>query len=312
MITDRGLLRFCADESVEKGLRGFAYKRSPFVQLGCLGPDYPYLDLLQSSQKAWADHMHYDLTGDLQKTFARKLVELRKSHQLGEEFVIPFCWTLGYISHVTADLVVHPVVENIVGPYEGNETEHRHCEMIQDSFIYNKVRNGAEIENSAFLDVVQRSSDPEDVDKIHPVLRRFWEDALRDHFADEYATNTPKIDDWHDHFETFLGLASKPLFVGKLLDPHHMFTYKRSNEITTDERKKFIEDLPFPDRSHRSYEALFDIAVERVSEKWILLVKDLELGRVQDLVPLAKNCNLDTGKDKETNKLFYWDDRYVA
>jgi hypothetical protein len=91
-----------------------------------------------------------------------------------------------------------------------------------------------------------------------------------------------------------------------------MFTYKRSNEITTDERKKFIEDLPFPDRSHRSYEALFDIAVERVSEKWILLVKDLELGRVQDLVPLAKNCNLDTGKDKETNKLFYWDDRYVA
>ncbi|RJR46222.1 MAG: hypothetical protein C4576_11065 [Desulfobacteraceae bacterium] len=306
MITDKALARFCTDESVEKGLRGVAYKRSQFVQLGCLGPDYPYLDLYRSSQKVWADHMHYDFTGDLQKSFARKLIELKKSHQLTEGFVIPFCWTLGYISHVTADLVVHPVVEKIVGPYEGNETEHRQCEMIQDSFIYNKVRNGAEIEHSALLDVVKRSSDPEDEDKIHPVLRRFWDETLRDHFAEEYAKNAPRIDDWHDHFEEFLGFAGKPMFVGKILDPKHKFTYKRSDKITAEERRMFLEDLPFPDGSRRRYETLFDMTIEHVLEKWTILVKDLEQGKVQGLIPMVRNCNLDTGKDKETDQLFYW------
>ena len=306
MITDKALERFRGDETVEKRLRGHSLRRSQFVQLGCLGPDYPYLDLLQSSQKAWADHMHYDVTGDLQKTFARRLVELNKSHKYGEEFVIPFCWTLGYISHVTADLVVHPVVERIVGPYHGNETEHRHCEMIQDSFIYNKIRNGAEIEHSALLDVVQGSSDPEDEDKIHPILRRFWDDALRTHFTAEYASNTPRIDDWHDHFEDFLGFAGRPLFVGKILDPSHKFTYKRSKEITTKEKTTFIEDLPFPDNTRRDYMILFNMAVERVVEKWIVLAQDLEQGRVEEIVTMVKNCNLDTGKDIETDTLFYW------
>lgn len=162
MITEKALDQFRKDETIERELRGYTLIKSQFLQLGCLGPDYPYLDFFQPDQKAWADHMHYDLTGDLLKTIAAKLLELNLAYHENEDFIIPFCWSLGYISHVTADLVVHPVVSNIVGPYKGNETEHRHCEMVQDSFIYNKVRNGAEIEHSSLIKVVKTSSDPQD------------------------------------------------------------------------------------------------------------------------------------------------------
>lgn len=306
MITDKALDGFRRDEAIDKGLRGYPLKISHFVQLGCLGPDYPYLDFFQPSQKAWADHMHYDLTGDLLKTFARKLVELKASHQYGDEFTIPFCWTLGYISHVTADLVVHPVIFNIVGPYVGNEPDHRHCEMIQDAFIYNRIRNGAEIKYSALLDVVKNASDPNDEDKINPFLRSFWEYALRTHFTDDYATNSPKVDAWHDYFEDFLGFAGSPSLIGRFVDPDHKFTYKRSNEITADERKRFLEDLPLPDGSRRDYVTLFEIAVSRVLERWTTLAKGLALGEADGFVAGVKNCDLDTGKEKDTGKLTYW------
>jgi hypothetical protein len=58
--------------------------------------------------------MHHQHTGDVIKTMAQKLLELGRGDFQKEEFVIPFCWTLGYLSHVTADLDVHPVVSNIV------------------------------------------------------------------------------------------------------------------------------------------------------------------------------------------------------
>ena len=75
--------------------------------------------------------MHYSRTGDVIGDMAHRLLDLWNRGFLEEDFIIPFCWTLGYISHVTADLVIHPVVLNVVGPYKGNEEEHRHCEMMQ-------------------------------------------------------------------------------------------------------------------------------------------------------------------------------------
>ena len=42
---------------------------------------------------------------------------------------------------MTTDMTIHPVVELRVGPYKGNEGEHRRCEMHQDAFIFPRVMN---------------------------------------------------------------------------------------------------------------------------------------------------------------------------
>jgi hypothetical protein len=307
MITDKALERFRSDQEIDEKLRGSTLTHSHFVHLGSVGPDYPYLDLLEPEQKEWADHMHYRHTGDTIKTMGRKLLDLGGGGFLQEEFIIPFCWTLGYLSHVTGDLVVHPVVMNIVGPYEGHEAEHRHCEMIEDVFIYNKVRQGAEIEHSELMKIIQICSDPFDEDDIHPILRPFWGDVLHTHFPVDYQNNRPDIDQWHDQFEDWIGIAGKPVFIGRILDPDHKYTYKRSSEITPEERESFIDHLPFPNSKIGTYERdLFPRTVGHVTDKWAFLSKGIAHGNIDQFLAGITNADLDTGRDLQTGRLIYW------
>lgn len=310
MVSDKALEEIKRNKLIESQLLGDLFLNFHYAQLGSLGPDYPYLALFEiSSQKKWADHMHYDYTGDLIKTMAGMLGDRIEKGRNGPEFVIPFCWTLGFISHVTTDLVAHPVVERIVGPYEENAQHHRYCEMIQDAFIYSKVRNGAEIEHSGLLKVLAQSSDPDDDDKIHPVLREFWGRALATIYADDYAKGEPRIDEWHDEFEDWLGAASDlPAFIGKLLDRNHKFTYQRVAAISEEDRRKYLDNVPLPDGNYGRYEPdIFQKAVRHVTDQWVSISSGL-LGRNLDqFLSGMKNCNLDTGIDLGSGKLLYWE-----
>ena len=307
MITEKALERFVGDETIDVRLRGITLTHSHFVHLGSVGPDYPYLDFFQPKQKDWADHMHYRHTGDAIKTMAQKLLNLWSGGSREEEFTVPFCWVLGYLSHVTGDLVIHPVVMNIVGEYQGHETEHRHCEMIQDAFIYNKVREGAEIEHNELMEIIQFCSAPGDKDKIHPVLCTFWKEVLHTHFPADYQSNLPEVDQWHDQFEDWLGFAGRPLFVGRILDPNHRYTYKRSFEITSEERRSFLDYLPLPNNRIGNYETdLFPKATVHVADHWILLSKGVSEGDIGPFLSAVTNGDLDTGRELETDKLIYW------
>jgi len=307
MITEKGLEWFRGNQDIYEKLRGSILTHSHFVHLGSVGPDYPYLDLLQPSQKDWADHMHYQHTGDVIKTMAQKLLDLGAEGFQKEEFVIPFCWTLGYLSHVTADLVVHPVVLKIVGPYKGNEEKHRYCEMIQDTFIYHLIRRGAEIEHSQLMNIIQISSDPGDKDKIHPILFAFWRDVIKTHFPKDYQENRPDIDEWHDQFEDWIKIAGRPVFVGPTLDPQHVLTYKKSTEITLTERETFIDKLPLPDGKLGTYERdVFPKVVGHVTDQWAFLSKGIAIGNMDQFLSAITNADLDTGMDLETGNLVYW------
>lgn len=307
MITEKALERFRDDQDIDEKLHGSTLTHSHFVHLGSVAPDYPYLDFFQAGQKDWADHMHYRHTGDAIKTMAQRLLDLRDHGLQEEEFVIPFCWTLGYLSHVTADLVVHPVVFNIVGPYKGNETKHRHCEMIQDAFIYHQIRRGAEIKHNELMEIIQICSNLVDKDEIDPILCTFWRGILYAHFPKDYRDNPPDIDQWHDQFEDWLGIAGRPLFVGRIFDPNHKFTYKESAKITSEERESFLNKLPLPNGNIATYERdVFPKAVERVIEKWILLSKGISRGNVDQFLSDITNADLDTGKDLQTGNLAYW------
>jgi hypothetical protein len=307
MIADKALERFRDDQEINEKLRGHTLTHSHFVHLGSVGPDYPYLDFFQPGQKDWADHMHYRHTGDAIKTMAQILLDLCGRGFEEESFIIPFCWTLGYLSHVTGDLVVHPVVFNIVGPYKGNETEHRHCEMIQDAFIYHQVRGGAEIRHNKLIEIIQLCSYPGDKDKIHPILGAFWEDILHTHFVKDYEENSPDIDQWHDQFEDWIGIVGRPLFVGRIIDPNHKFTYKESAEITPEERESFLDKIPLPNGSIGTYERdLFPKAVKHVADKWVLLAKGISEGNIGQFLEGIANFDLDTGRDLQTGNLVYW------
>jgi hypothetical protein len=307
MITDKALERFRDDQDIDEKIHGFTLTHFHFVHLGSVGPDYPYFDIFQPRQKDWAEHMHYRHTGDAIKTMAHRLLDLGSHGFQREEFIIPFCWTLGYLSHVTGDLVVHPVVMNIVGPYEGNETEHRHCEMIQDAFIYHLIRHGAEIEHSELMRVLQICSAPGNRDEIHPILRAFWGNILQIHFPVDYQSNRPDVDQWHDQFEDWIGISGRPLFVGRILDPNHKYTYKRSLEITSEERKSFLDELPLPNNKTGTYERdLFPKGVGHVKDKWTLLAKGIFQGNIDPFLGGITNCDLDTGRDLQTGKLVYW------
>lgn len=307
MIAEKALERLRGNQDIHEKLRGTTLTHSHFVHLGSVGPDYPYLDLLEPTQKDWADHMHYQHTGDVIKTMAQKLLDLGTGGFQKEEFVIPFCWILGYLSHVTADLVVHPVVLNIVGPYTGNEEKHRYCEMIQDAFIYHWIRRGAEIEHSELMNIIQICSNPGDKDKIHPILRAFWRDILKTHFLVDYQENQPDIDQWHDQFEDWIKIAGRPVFVGPILDPQHKLTYKKSTEITLTERETFLDKLPLPDGKFGTYERdIFPKVVEHVIDQWVFLSKGILIGNIDQFLSGITNGNLDTGRDLETGNLVYW------
>ncbi len=305
VITDRALGQYRDAPGVDPPFKAAALRASHFTRLGCISPDYPYLDLLQFGQASWADHMHYDHTGDLVQTMARRLMELKGQGMERPEFAIPFAWTLGYISHVTADLVVHPVVRSIVGDYASNKDEHRHCEMIQDVYIYHRVRGGAEIRQSYLLETLTSCSNPADPNRIHPILAGFWGEAFRQHFVSEYATNPPDIDRWHISYREFLGAAGRPLFLGRL-DPAHKFTYKLTTEITPDERQRFLEALPLPGGRSGTYDALFDKAVGDVLSQWVALTRGLGSGSLGPFLAGTPNCNLDTGEVGASPQLRYW------
>jgi len=305
MISDKATEIFCADVTIGPELHGFTQTHSNFIHLGSVAPDYPYLSLLHPEQGHWADHMHYEFTGDIVKSMAHKLLNVAAAKGTsGEEFIIPFCWTMGYLSHVTGDLVVHPVIYDIVGSYKGHEGTHRDCEMIQDSFIYHEI-TGNEIEHSSLLPRIRQCSDPNDEEKIHPVLRTFWSDMLQTHFPHDFETNPPDIDHWHERYLDLVGLAGNPRFIGRILDPGHSYTYKPSSQITAVERRMYLDVIHLPDGRFGTYlNDAFPKAVNSVAEKWILLGKGITEANVDNFLSAVVNADMDTGF--ETTKHVYW------
>jgi hypothetical protein len=85
-------------------------------------------------------------------------------------------WLFGYASHVVADLTVHPVVEKLVGPYETNATEHHHCELHQDAYIFMKKF----AEGIASMEYLERGGLQDcgaklgDTHHLHPAVSRLW------------------------------------------------------------------------------------------------------------------------------------------
>lgn len=274
-----------------------------FVNLGAVGPDYPYLtDLLSGILKehTWADRMHYENTGVFLKVATVNLLNRK-----GEEQEICLSWLCGFVSHVIADTIVHPMVNAIVGPYIFNAKEHRHCEMIQDSYIFRAIK-GVELRYSDYVDLLRLCSDPQDAECIHPAIQTFWKEALEtSHPGGKGWFDDIQPDKWHEHFLDRISSAEAPGPVFRHIREEKNLAYKRVDEFTDEEKKRFIEEVRLPTgRVGRFREDVFDKAVAKLVDVWDQIFVAVERRNPDDFSGGVRNWNLDTGVDED--KIYFW------
>jgi len=280
---------------------------SHFVTLGAVGPDYPYLSELANNLlklHSWADRMHYENTGEFVKYGIVNLLKLNEQNKQ-QDFEICLSWFCGYVTHLLADSIIHPVVNAIVGRYLFNSDEHRHCEMIQDSFIFHEIKK-VELRYAYYVDLIKMCSDSEDEDLINPAIRDFWTETLKmSHPGGKNKFDKIDPDDWHENYLSIISKVSDstPIF-RHIGEAKHLF-YKRVSDITSEERKIFIEEINLPgNKIGRFKEDAFNKAVEKVIEVWQKLFVDIEQKNPDNCTSYIKNWNLDAGVDED--EIYFW------
>jgi hypothetical protein len=142
-------------------LSDFLEKHKNYMDLGSLGPDLPYYEsmtntglnlLLDRSDKPMGvDQWSYQLHSKDPNIFPLKLIEIAwreanlEIYDWEEDDQQKFAFTCGFLTHIAADQIIHPLVNKIAGPYykAGDHREvHRECEVYQDVVIYRQLNNG--------------------------------------------------------------------------------------------------------------------------------------------------------------------------
>ncbi|MBN2183213.1 MAG: zinc dependent phospholipase C family protein [Sedimentisphaerales bacterium] len=141
------------DSAEEKNCRAY-------VNLGSVGPDLYYYSKMSSSVKdmikegfvqakgvtPWSYHLHSykpnELPLKLVEIIFRDVVRNNGKVMLDVNDHRKLAYIAGHLTHIAADQIIHPVVNNVAGPYYRsgeNRKKHRECEVFQDYFLYSEV-----------------------------------------------------------------------------------------------------------------------------------------------------------------------------
>lgn len=271
-----------------------------FLELGAVSPDYPYLTL-KRGQKKWADAMHYEHNATLLRAGVATVASM-PAHQKATATA----WLLGFAAHMATDMTIHPVVELLVGPYQGNESEHRRCEMHQDAFIFPRVMNVGDTGLSEHLSTgIATCHALGDEDVIDPAVELVWQAMLATAYGHEQAGDPPLPSAWHCGFRDILSAMA---------DTNHLFPFARHvcSELNLayprmkDIDPRFIKRLNTPE-GRMDYEAIYEKARSNVLAVWKGLDEALVEGR-SDALDALEDWNLDTGRSVQTGKLVFWKD----
>lgn len=269
---------------------GKIMKWGKFCELGAVSPDYPYLAVMDSDAKRWADIMHYDATGDRLKAG----IELVRSLN-GNAQDKTLAWLLGFAAHVAMDVTIHPVVELKVGPYAENSTAHRVCEMNQDVFIFSGINVG-EIKRAEFIDPgIGACGSKDDPHLLDPDIKGVWVEMLKQSSTpEEFMSNPPDVDQWH---KWFILMVDK---IGEELSPmfpfaRHMLVeggvaYPRRDEL--DEQYIFQLDTP---HGKMDYTEIFERAVRSAGNLWATIATGV-FNNSSNYLTEIHNWDLDTGR----------------
>ncbi len=279
-----------------------------FLELGCISPDYPYLDLMSGDSKKWADLMHYTHTCEAIYLGA----ELVRSLPQGLSKEKCLAWPMGYTAHVIADMCIHPVVELKVGPYEKNPNEHRRCEMHQDAFIFRRIGTGMPQVSEHIKATILNCGATEDPKQLDPEIKGIWDELLKSVYPEVFVNDPPDIDKWHRRcysiLEKLLPTSSKFIGFARHVCDGLGFSYPTPDEINF---ATYIEGLRIPSpkgtEQRMHYDDIFNYAIERIQKVWLGVTRQaLGLG---DLIGFREQeWNLDTGKNEldEAKGPIFW------
>ncbi len=130
----------------------------PFLNLGSIGPDLSYygsqweglksLLFEQSDKPLGVDGWSYLLHSRDPNQFPLTLIELTWKDTRWEEEewadvdFSKFAFACGFLSHIAADQIIHPKVNDVAGPYYrrgDNRKIHRECEIYQDVALFHSL-----------------------------------------------------------------------------------------------------------------------------------------------------------------------------
>jgi hypothetical protein len=277
-------------------------KYSEFLFLGAASPDLPYLSFKTGSVN-WADVMHYEKTNSVVISGHDALKKVWNSGRPTDE--VKFVWLLGFVSHLVADATIHPVVQEICGPYKENPSEHRKCEMCQDSLIFNDYK-GYDIKYAEFSSVLKFCGDSE----YFSELTWFWKEQLVENYHDKGEEPDPTL--WFRTYTSAIDLAEGDSGVAGLF--RHLgvgtnYIYKIKDEIKSqypEDYKKYYEEVKIPGGVGFFKKDGFEKAAKNIGEAWTSLHQGLK----DDLVVsrIVRNWDLDTGAnmDSANGEVTFW------
>lgn len=290
------------DEFLGEELWKFLNKYYQFLFLGAESPDLPYLSIGVGG-KDWADAMHYDRTNS---QVISGFADLRQAWPLrtpADE--IECAWFLGYVSHMVADATVHPIVQAIVGPYEGHEEAHRLCEMTMDSLIFDEIIQ-ADLTYAEFSDALKFCNESDHF----PELLDFWQTQLNNNYSG--LPHDPEPSTWFTEYTTALDAAEggKVAAIFRHLGVGGNYVYRTAEDIQTNypgDYQQYYAAVKFPGGGSGRFRTNgFDKAVNNVANIWKTLYRGLtDHGLAVSQV--VRNWNLDTGGDQDAGDVVtFW------
>lgn len=273
----------------------------PYAVLGAVSPDYPNLARYDDHAYGWADAMHCTRTCEVVSSGIR---HVRSAEGTTRDKQLS--WLLGYCSHVAADMTIHPVVEAKVGPYAGNQRQHRICEMNQDSYIYRRMALGEIGEAADFAMAVARCGNDGDRTQLDRAIASLWSNMLEDVHQELFAAHPPDIASWHREFiaavDSHDGKDLQLFPLAGVIATGMELAYPSYAAVDLQFVEKQLVPSAKPFQLH--YDAIFDLAVCNVTTVWGLLEQAICANGPLHL-PDSGKWNLDTGRN-ELGRLVFW------
>lgn len=221
------------------------------MNLGALGPDLPYfasrlrglfnLFFERSDKPMGVDQWSYQMHSKEPNVFPLKMIEIIwkessiEKEEWDEEDHRKFAFVCGYLTHMAADQVIHPVVNLIAGPYykRGDaRRKHRECEVYQDVFAFGEIVKDRDFLSGGFnswCDIAPESS------HNAPVWLRY---LLQKAFVEAHAVMPAgkSIENWIDGTLMVLRLIAR---FGPYVTAYHAL-----KDPDSEKRKEYIDLVP--------------------------------------------------------------------
>ncbi len=287
--------------STSSGFEAALKEYFPYCVLGAVSPDYPNLVTWNGGALQWADAMHCTRACEMMVYGIRRV---RGAKGAARDKLL--AWLLGYCSHVTADVTIHPVVQAKVGVYAENQRQHRICEMNQDSYIYRRMNLGEIGESDNFALTVAQCSNSEDRSLLDRDIVVLWESMLEYVHPELFYALPPDCSSWYREFVASTirsGTDPMRLFpLAEVIAARMELAYPAFDMVD----RQYVEDLPLQQErpSYLHYDYIFSRAVGNIAAVWGVVEQAVYADDPVQL-PQFGDWSLDTGRD-EHDRLVFW------